>query len=331
VSDAEPRFADLPAPERVGRLRRLAERALERYDLVAPTLELITDDWNCVFRVDAADGSRHVLRVSLPGRRSPAEVRGEMAWLAALAVDGSVQVPEPLPASDGSLAVEVTSEGVPEPRTVAVFSWIDGERLADRISVAAVEAYGAVAARLHRHALGFPPPIGMKTWDSPYPFLEPEVLFDDEHRAMHGPEGPAAYERAKAAVLEAIERLERTEAPRMIHADLHEENAFVRADGSIAVLDFDDCMRGWPVQDLGITVFEIAGWDDFEVFEHALRRGYERVAPWPEREPGEVRVFAADRCLMLANYVVQDHDPAYRAEAPRSVRRWAARIERLLG
>ena len=47
--------------------------------------------------------------------------------------------------------------------------------------------------------------------------------------------------------------------------------------------------------------------------------------------PGEVRVFAADRCLMLSNYIVQDHAPEYRAEAPVYVGRWAARIDLLLG
>ena len=44
----------------------------------------------------------------------------------------------------------------------------------------------------------------------------------------------------------------------------------MRPDGSIAVLDFDDCMLGWPVQDLGITVFELVGRADFERLGHAL-------------------------------------------------------------
>ena len=330
MTDPAHAFDDLPAEERVARLRRLAERALERYDLPSPSIDLITDDWNCVFRVDAADGSRLVLRVSLPGRRTLAEVRGEMVWLAAIAAEGNLVVPVPRAARDGSLAVEVRAEGVPQPRTVAVFGWIEGEQLANVMTERNLETYGEMAARLHAHAKTFVPPAGMKTWDSPYPFLEREVLFDAEHRETLGPAGVAPFERARAATLEAIERFAVAEPPRLIHADLHEDNAFVRPDGSIAVLDFDDCMLGWPVQDLGITVFTLAHRDDFELLEAAVRRGYERVAPWPERVPGEVRVFAADRCLMLSNYIVQDHDPAYLAEAESWVRRWAARIDQLL-
>jgi Ser/Thr protein kinase RdoA (MazF antagonist) len=330
VSDRASSFDDLPADVRVARLTRLGQRALQRYDLPSPAIELITNDWNCVFRVDAADGSRHVLRVSLPGRRTFDEVEGEMTWLAAIAADGNVVVPTPVPARDGSLAVEAGAAGVPEVRTVAVFGWIEGERLANAMTERNLESYGEVVARLHAQARDFAPPAGMKTWDSPYPFLEPEVLFRADHRPTVG-EARRAFERAKRASLEAIDRLVGSEPPRMIHADLHQDNAFVRADGSIAMLDFDDCMLGWPVQDLGITVFELAGRDDFDRLEAALRRGYERVGDWPERVPGEVRVFAADRCLMFANYVVQDHDPGYRARASRLVAEWADEIERLLG
>jgi Ser/Thr protein kinase RdoA (MazF antagonist) len=329
VRDAGPSFDDLPADERVARLGRLAERALARYDLPSPTLELITNDWNCVFRVDAADGSRHVLRVSLPDRRTLDEVRGEMIWLTAIAVEGDVTVPVPLAARDGALAIEVRVEDVPEPRTVAVFGWIEGELLANAMTERNLEAHGETAARLHAQATGFEPPAGMKTWDSPYPFLEPEVLFDAEHGStLAGHSEP--FRRAKRETAEAIARLAAAEPPRMIHADLHEDNAFVRPDGAIAILDFDDCMLGWPVQDLGITVFELAWRDDFEALEAALRRGYERVDPWPERVPGEVRVFAADRCLMRANYAVQDHDPSSRARAASSVAEWAEDVERLL-
>jgi Ser/Thr protein kinase RdoA (MazF antagonist) len=285
--------------ERAARLRPLAERAVARYDLPSPTLTLLTNDWNCVFRIDTVDGSRYVLRIGLP-ESGPDRALAEAAWLAALATDGSVVVPEPVPAHDGSLAVVAEAEGVPEPRTCVVFKWLEGRPLIEVSSEENLEAFGATIARLHLQAAGFHVPPGMRVWDSPYPFEEPRVLFE-------------------------------AEPPRMIHADLHEDNVFVRADGSLAVLDFDDCLAGWPVQDLGVTVSALAAGGDLEPREAALRRGYERVAAWPERTPGEIHVFGADTCLSLANLIVQDHDPAYREAAPEWIARWAERIELLLG
>ena len=96
-----------------------------------------------------------------------------MAWLAAIAAEGSVAVPASLAARDGSLAVEARAEGVPEPRTCAVFEWVEGEQLAEEMTEPNLEALGEVAARLHAQSVGFRPPAGMKAWDSPYLFLEP--------------------------------------------------------------------------------------------------------------------------------------------------------------
>jgi len=310
-------------------LEPLARRALASYDLDVAGVSLITNDWNGVFRVNLADGSSRVLRVSLPDRRTHAEIEGEMAWLAALA-DGPVRVPAPVRTRDGRLTVDASAPGVPEARTCAVFGWLEGVRLAGAMTTANLAALGEATARLHQQASAFLAPTGMKTWDSAYPFLEPEVLFDDEHAPVVDAAGRDAFARARSEAVGAIARLRVAEGPRLVHADLHEDNAFIQPDGSIAILDFDDCMLGWPVQDLGVTVWALTAHDAFHELERALREGYERVAPWPERVPGEARVFAAARSLMMANYVLQDHDPSYRAKAPAMVREEVATIERLL-
>lgn len=310
-------------------LEPLGRRALDLYELDATGLSLISNDWNCVFCVDVADGSRRVLRVSLPGRRTRAEVEGEMEWLAALA-DGPVPVPVPERARNGDLVVEAAADGVPEPRVCVVFGWIEGVRLAETMSPEHMGALGEATALLHRQAASFLAPSGMKTWDSPYPFLDDEVLFDDEHATIVGAAGRETFSRAKAMSTQAIARLQIAEGPRILHADLHEDNAFVQQDGRIALLDFDDSMLGWPVQDLGITTWALAAHDAFTELEAALRQGYEQVAPWPEREPGEARVFAASRSLMMANYAVQDHDPEYRAKAAEALAEEAAIIDRML-
>jgi Ser/Thr protein kinase RdoA (MazF antagonist) len=250
VSDRRDDFSALSSDERVDRLRRLALRALERYDLTAPSLSLITNDWNCVFHVASGETSC-VARVNLPGRRTRAEVEGEMAWLATLA-DGPIPVPPPVAARDGSLVVEAEDAGVPEPRMCVLFGWLDGVRLAEGLDADRASALGEATAVLHRQARSFPVPSGMHVWDSPFPFREPEVLFDVAHAAIVDARMRGTFERTRAVTVEAIARLRALEPPRMLHADLHEDNALMRPDGSIAILDFDDSMAGWPVQDLSV-------------------------------------------------------------------------------
>lgn len=316
-----------PSQVPISALEALARAALDAYDLNVVGLELITNEWNAVFRVDLADRTRRVIRVSLPDRRTRAEVTGEMRWLDALGRETDLSVPVPVPARDGALVVTASADGVPEPRSCAVFHWVQGEMLADHLSEASLEMVGTITARLHAHALGFTVPEGMRTWDSPYPFADPVVLFDERYRSTVAADDLAFLERAADEAQAAIDRLRAVEPPRLLHADLHEENLFVEGDG-VAVLDFDDCTAGWPVQDLGTTWFNLATHDDFEALAAAHRRGYELVAPWPERAPGEIAIFAGDRALHLANYVVQDHDTEYRAEAGAWVGRFVGRAVR---
>ncbi|MGZ5294816.1 MAG: phosphotransferase enzyme family protein [Actinomycetota bacterium] len=310
-------------------LRRVAEASLVAYDLDVADISLITNDWNGVFRVYLTDGSRRVVRVGLPGRRTRTQVDAEMGWLDALARAASVSVPIPVSARDGSFVIEATADGVDGSRLCAVFAWIEGEPIEDHLTAANLERAGEAAAHLHEHARTFPVPIGLPAWDTPFPYGEAVVLFDAEHASSLSDHEVSVFLAVREATEAAIARLAEAEPPRMLHADLHEHNLFVDGD-VVRVLDFDDSMPGWPAQDLSVIWFELAEQDNIEALMLALRRGYERVAAWPERVPGEIAVFAANRALHLANYVVQDHDPEYRARAPELVRAWARRAARFL-
>jgi len=326
VSDPDP---DPGSDPHVESLERVAESALVAYDLDVARISLITNDWNGVFRVDLDDGGRRVVRVGLPGRRTHAQVHLEMSWLDALARAGTVSVPTPIAARDGSFVIEATADGVDGSRLCAVFAWVEGEPIEDHLTPSNLERAGEAAAHLHEHARTFPVPTGLGAWDTPFPYGEAVVLFDPEHEPSLDDHEMSIFLAVREATECAIARLVEAEPPRMLHADLHEHNLFVDGD-VIRVLDFDDSMPGWPAQDLSVIWWELADHDDIEALMLALRRGYERVAPWPERVPGEIAVFAANRGLHLANYVVQDHDPAYRARAPELVRAWARRAGRFL-
>jgi Ser/Thr protein kinase RdoA (MazF antagonist) len=112
------------------------------------------------------------------------------------------------------------------------------------------------------------------------------------------------FERAFDAAREAITRLQRAgEPPRIVHGDLLPDNVFVDRK-RLWFIDFDDCALGWPVQDLGVLMWEV-GEDEMPwPYRDAFRAGYQRVASWPERWPGEIDTFAACRGLNKADHGV---------------------------
>ena len=226
------------------RYEPLARRALEAYELEATELTLIGHDWNDTFRVETADGKDYALRVYLAQHRSDDEIRVELAWLDALASESVVGVPRPLRSATGSLFEWVQHAEIPEPRRVAVFTWVPGDPLGDDPEPSHVSSFGEGAARLHEHGRSFLHVEGLRRWDSLFLQGDAGELFAEQNADIVSPPARAVFERAVHATREALGRLGASnEQPRIVHGDLHQDNVFVH-DGNVWFLDFDDCLLG---------------------------------------------------------------------------------------
>ena len=305
-------FAALAQAGRTARLRRLALGALASYDLPVVSIRPLSTHFNAVFRVDTAAGERAVLRVNRPGNRSLVDVRSELVWVDALARDTDLTVPAPIRTRDGALATTVAIPGVPEPRHCALFRWINGRGVADRPFPRLLFALGAAMARLHDHAGGFAPPPGFTTrrLDAAWTFGRPARLYDDgpddiftsEHRAIL---------RAGAARVEAVlaDLYADPAELRFLHGDLHLGNVKATPAG-LAILDFDDCTWGYPVQDVGVSLFYLEYHPAYHDLRAAFTRGYESVRPWPEAREGQVDACIAARWFDLISLVCSSGDPS---------------------
>lgn len=314
------------------RLRPLVWNALQQYDLPVARLRLVTNEMNGIFRVDTTRGEKYILRVTLPqGGHTRDHVSAEMDWLRALASDTALNVPRPLAAKDGSLVVEAGGPGVPELRLCAIFSWVPGADLGDHLSTANMAKLGELMAQLHRHALSYRPPDGLELlhFDRVFPFTEPVRLFEERYADLFPPERRAVYEQAIAWVQTAIDRLKASGEPmRILHNDLHQWNVRIWR-GRLSPIDFEDLMWGWPVQDIATTLYYHLN-DSFFAVRDAFQEGYTRVSPWPERYPGEVGAFLAAQGMMLANFILEDPNPAWKIQAPEFIARIEKRLRGLM-
>jgi Ser/Thr protein kinase RdoA (MazF antagonist) len=315
------------------RLRRMALAALERYDLDVARVRLVSNDFNGIFRVDTSSGAKYVLRVCLPeGGHSLDEIRSEMMWLAALRQDTDLGVPQPLATRDGELVTTVEMGGVLGPRHCVVFGWLPGPDLADRLTLANLSSLGALAARLHQHALSFIPPQDFKirTADSVFPFGEPLVLFDEAYREHFPTERRALFQEAVGRVEDVLAKLyANRQGLRVLHYDLHQWNVKLFR-GKLRPFDFEDLMWGYPVQDIAITFYYLQGYEQVLAFRESFKRGYIRYCDWPEQAPGQIDTLIAGRGLELANFVLQDPNPTWQGEVPAFMERTEARLRAFL-
>jgi Ser/Thr protein kinase RdoA (MazF antagonist) len=325
-------FEELTNRGRAWRLRRLALNALADYDLLIRQFRLITNDFNGIFRLDSAAGEKYIVRVSLPEERELVEIQSEMAWLAAIRQDTDLAVPEPMPTRSGALVTTATAPGVPEARHVVVFSWLSGPDLAEWLSEANMYKLGLLTARLHDHADQFQPPDGfwLKTYDKTFPFNEELVLFEEGENNPLTPASQAVFWEATSRVDRVIESLNRDPGGlRVIHADLHQWNVKVY-QGRLSALDFDDCMWGYPVQDIAISLYYFQDLEAYPAYRQAFEEGYCSLRPWPVDDPETLETLIAGRGLVLANYIITDPNPDYRAMATDYLNRMETRLRRWL-
>ena len=172
-------FAELTELGQARRLRPLAYAALAEYDLQVTGLRLISNGWNCVFRVDTPQGPC-VIRITrpVPGA-DERSVRSEVEFMSALAAETDVAVPVVRHARDGALVTVAQAEGVPEPRECVVFGWLGGPDLARHRSAASWRKLGELMGTMHRFAEQWTPSSEFRVtdYDSCLPYGESLVVF----------------------------------------------------------------------------------------------------------------------------------------------------------
>jgi Ser/Thr protein kinase RdoA (MazF antagonist) len=190
-----------------------------------------------------------------------------------------------LPTRDGGLFQVVSHPGIPEPRQIDLFAWIDGQPLGsvetglegDAEALAQTfQTIGVLAARLHNQAARWQPPAGFTrhAWDTEGlvgerplwgRFWELEALSESERTLLV---------RARDRVREELSALPRS--PRsygLIHADFAPENLIV--DGSrVRLIDFDDAGYGWHLFEIATTLYFHIGQPYFATIERAMLAGY---------------------------------------------------------
>jgi Ser/Thr protein kinase RdoA (MazF antagonist) len=310
----------------------MALAVLARYDLQVKRVSLLAHAYNTLFRIDTMDGNKYVLRISLPGGRSLAEIRSEMEWLAALRKDIKLEVPEPLLARDGSLVITADVQGVPHVRHCVIFSWVPGVGLYQRLSSENMYRLGVLSARLHDHAETFVPPEGfyLKMGNEVFSAGKVSALFSEAHKDLFSGEQHTILLRVAERARKATEHLYTDEDTLLVlHGDLHQGNVKVYR-GKLYALDFDDSIRGYPVQDIAITLYYFHRYPNFEELSESFKHGYTSRRTWPEGYPHQIDTFSASRALSVLNFVVGSDNPIIQDAVPAYIEMETTYLEKYL-
>jgi Ser/Thr protein kinase RdoA (MazF antagonist) len=305
-------FAHLSTRAQVARLRVTALEALRSYPLEVAGLKLLNHGFNTTFRVDTTEGRRFALRLNVNSRRSPQQIRAEMAWLDALSRDTELRLPTPQQTKDGQLMLEVHNPDLERNLFAALFSWLPGKDLGEDATPTQMLEVGKAAAVLHAHAAHWSLPDGasLRVIDGPLMDSVNNFQTDSEHLS---PERLEVIGAAFKHVETKLNTLFARERPRVLHTDLHNWN-LKWSRGKLYVFDFDDSALGLPVQDLAIAAYYLRPKRDLE---EAMLEGYRSLAPLPQYTSDEYEAIVAGRTLVLLNDLITNTTAELRAMLPR--------------
>ena len=310
-------FFNLSQRGQIIRLRKLANAALQRYDIGAVSLRFLSNTDNVVFRVDRiTEKSRqienpnvprqYILRITPPEKYPPEMIRAEILWLSTLRAQANLVVPEPVLAADGTFVQEVSVAGVPQPRYCVLFRWIHGRfRNHDLLTPKELERVGSFIARLHRHAETFVLPDKFER-----PRLDEAILLGENTILCPGV-GDRFFSHKDLSVFDTgirelctqMEQIGKSsEVFGMIHGDCQPAN-FLFHGRNVHFIDFSDCGLGYYLYDCVPTLSYLRHRPDFQAQWCAFFNGYQKVRALPVDYKAQFETFTALRTIYLVNWV----------------------------
>jgi len=305
-------YAKLTFRGKILRLRKLAIKTLANYSIEVERVRYLTTESTTMFRIDAKDGSRYVLRIYSEMDSSIVENKTEMYWLTALARDTDLPVIQPVARKDGDYISLVSMEGIPAEKRCALYKWVPGVQLVNHISPKNYRKFGSLVAQLHNHAetLQLPAELQPKRWDRVFYFPDEPIVYDQaEYASLFTPQQLSTLEKAIARVSPFLTSLYRAQAsnPMLIHGDLHYWNVHI-SRGNLYLIDFEDMVDGFPIQDVAISFYYLRNRDDYQSLTDAFWEGYARERNLPPFNEHDLRLLWMARMANFVNYVAHSED-----------------------
>lgn len=278
-------------------MNELRAQVLTHYEIDLAAITPVSNRLNTLYRLADASGQAYTLRVGTSSGRTPRMAEGEMRWLEALHRDQVVVAPRPIPNRAGEL-VTYPKEG----DLLALYTWFDGEEAEPAINIELAEWMGRTLARLHGHThnqdwTAYDLPIVDRLW------YRADAVDLMAHCTWFQPGARTVLRSTIRHVEPWIAKLYQQAAPpQLLYFDMHPRNIIRQEDGTYALIDFDDCALGYPIQDVGNTLFCLLDQPNAVDLRQAFLEAYQHEAGVPPFERADLRAALSHRILVVLNF-----------------------------
>ena len=286
-------FGELTHRQQLNLLRPIAREFATRFGHANAEINCINHGFNTTFKLTTAQGVRYAMRININSFRSDGETNFEVNWVKSIGEETDIPVATPQVSLSGQMVESIAVDWRRDPLKCVLYSWLEGRAYHYRNSQKTAQHLGEVTTQLHRHGENFRSP-----------FRDDLTLFKDCTFGHPVNFGDAEKEFDMSPVMEMVQRanciIERLKnSPAIpIHYDLHAGNIKIK-DGKAVLLDFDDCILGWPMLDASVSRYY------FRHMKPESVDAYFRGLGWTPPDLGftwnDFHTLQASRAIFLAN------------------------------
>lgn len=299
--------SELTHDQLVERLAALANQSLGLWDIPSgASARLINLSENATYLVEGPESYRSVLRVHRENYHSKNAIECELSWMRALTAEGAVVTPPSIPGRDGETIQTAGIEGLPNPRHMVLFTFVEGEEPDENADlVAPFEELGEIAARTHEHSVAWRRPDSFErlVWDYDHILGSQPTWGDWRAAPAMDAAAKALLERQDQVIRRRLEAFGKgPERYGLIHADMRLANLLIH-NGSTRLIDFDDCGLGWFMYDFAAGVSFIEDHPQLPALKESWVRGYRKVRALPAEDEAEIDSFVMLRRMALLAWI----------------------------
>lgn len=282
-------------------------QALAHWGLEDAFVKALSLSENATYLVEPVDGAGpYVLRLHRPAYRTEANVRSEMAWVKGIREDGRIITARVIPTLSGEdFCTYENPYG--ELQIADLMEFLTGHEPLDDGMLESAERIGRVGAHMHDIALNWQRPewFDRIEWDEERILGSDSDYGDWRDTPEVTPEMRPVFEAAEEKALAELAAYGKTpENYGLVHTDLRSSNLIIGEDGTLKVLDFDDCGDGWYLFDVATTFTFEDTKPDIEENIYAYLRGYRLAGgPIPDEDFAYLPAMLMARRLSMVAWV----------------------------
>jgi len=319
-------YAQRTQRQQLAILRPFVHAAIAQFAIQPVSLRVVNHAFNTTYAVRDRAGVQYALRLNTHSLRDACGIDAELQWIAALAAEGTVNVPKPCPTINGAFVATIDCPPLGKTLSATVAHWLPGRIVGARPSPQQLTQIGRITALLHQHGKDWRPQNGAYLPRIDHILMNSTDNIARCELAQMTPMLRSLLAEATAVIAPVYAQLAQRFATQPIHADIHTYNMMWYA-GKLSIFDFDDAGMGWPIQDLAITSYYLR---DVDGAEAQVFAGYRSVTALPAVSSAEFEALLMARGIVLLNDLIVLQSNEEQEFVPEFCRRMELRLRHFL-